>query len=101
MGNPKNQTVVLKLVDVLKADVKKTDGDKALEAVEKVVRNANRAMRSEVDALSDAVEAAQERLDNATKNPNSTATQLIELGRAVKVATANLEEATVIFESRF
>lgn len=100
MGNQK-EIKPSKLVDVLKADVKKTDGDKALEAVEKVVRSANRAMRSEVDNLSDAVEAAQEKLANAERNPNSTAMQLINLRREVKVAQANLAEAAEIFEDRF
>lgn len=96
-----SKAATTKLVDVLIADVKKTDGDKAIEAVQKTVKIAGRRMRSEIETLEDQMETMKDSLGSMMKNPNASAKEIITLQRTIKVAEADLAEYKELYESRF
>jgi hypothetical protein len=91
----------LKLKDILISEIKKSDDQKAVEAVEKQVRLAARAMRSEVEAAEDNVEAIQARLDAAIRDVNSTGAHILELNRQLALASANATALAELNAERF
>ena len=91
----------LKLRDILVSEIKKSDDQKAIEAVEKQVKMAQRAMRSEVEAAEDNVEAVEARLEAAIRNVSSTGADVLGLQRQLALAKADAVALAELQSERF
>lgn len=91
----------LKLVDILKTELKKTDSEKALAAVERTVRTARTNAVVELSQAQTRAEDAQDRYEAAIKAPSTTLATLVNLQREVQLANADLAVMQEIMEARF
>lgn len=97
MGSTKST----KLVDLAIANVKKSDGDKAIDAVKKAVRKAENDWRNEIFEAENAVDAARERVNSLDSAVSASAADCITAIRALQVAEANLETMKALQSERF
>ena len=95
------KTGTTKLLDFLKAQISKKEDQKAIEAAERQVKTAKKAMTYEVSSADEAVDAAKDNLDAVLANPSSTGAQILEAQRAVALAAKNFEDLTAIVADRF
>ena len=86
---------------MLTAELKKTDNQKALDAVNVTVRRAARNGRNEISTLEDVVDSAQSRLDAAVKSPSSNLMAIVNAQREYDLAVADLEAAAELMAVRF
>lgn len=90
-----------KLLDMLFANIKKSDDTKAKEAAARKVKTAKKNMGYEVANADEAVDTANDRLTSVIGNPDSTGAQILEAERAVQLAEANHKALAAILEARF
>jgi len=90
-----------KVLALAKANIKKTDGEKALDTVERAVKANQNAWRNEIFAAETAVDAAKDAIGGMHANVSTTAAQLLEANRILALAKKNLADMTDMQSARF
>jgi phage-related tail protein len=83
------------------ANVQKTDGEKAQEAVRRAVRKNQNDWRNSIFAAREALDSAKEFYESLKSNVNASAEQMLDASRNVSYLAKNLTDMEEISEVRF
>jgi hypothetical protein len=90
-----------KLFDLAKAEIKKKDDEKAIEALQERVEDNKMGWMNDIHSAKRDVTAAKKALEAAQRNPNISASSFLNVKRDLQIAEANLSELEGAFDSRF
>lgn len=96
MSNNANKVLTLAL-----ANVKKTDGDKAAEKVQREVKENENHWRNELFRAEQAKDAASDKVEFLKSCTTATAAECLEAQRALALAEKNLTDMQALAEARF
>lgn len=96
MSNNANKVLTLAL-----ANVKKTDGDKAAEKVQREVKENENHWRNEIFRAEQAKDAASDKVASLKSCTTATAEECLKAQRDLALATKNLEDMTALQAERF
>ncbi len=83
------------------ANVKKSDGDKAADAVKRAVRANQNDWRNSHFAAEQALDNANESVEALQADPNTSVQQMLDAVRNAALCQKNLEDIAALAEARF
>ena len=90
-----------KLLDLAKKNIKKSDDEKALDALKEQVEDNKMAFELDLHKAKKTAKTAASRVEALAADPTATAATIIEATREAAVAAKNVEDITAIIASRF
>lgn len=87
--------------NLAKAEIKKKDDDKAIEALKERVEDNKMQWDNEIHGAKKALRSAESNLASARRTTGVTAADFIEIERGVALAKSNLETMEAAYEARF
>jgi len=90
-----------KLIDLAKKNLKKTDDERALEALNEAVEDNEMSFANDLHAAKKAAKLAEKKVAALASDPAATANVIIAANREVLLAVKNVEDIQEIMSKRF
>lgn len=90
-----------KLIDLVKANIKKSDGDKALETAQRAVKTNKNDWGQELFAAETAVDSAKDAISGMNSSLSTSASALLTATDNLAIAERNLSKMKDLMAARF